>query len=96
MEDQLSGTQYFSVCNLAYGVLWIAIKSLLQLLSDITNSHALRTNAPVICQRLIDLVLSGLQGQELFVYIDNIITYATSLEELPRKYNLLINFEKLI
>jgi len=53
-------------------------------------------NAPATFQRLIDLVLSGLQGQKLFVYIDNIIMYATSLEELARKYNLLIDFDKLI
>ena len=40
--------------------------------------------------RLMDLVLSGLQGEELFVYIDDIVIYTASLEEHERKYNLLI------
>jgi len=47
-------------------------------------------NAPATFQRLMDLVLSGLQGQELFVYMDDIVIYATSLEH-ARKYNLLID-----
>jgi len=47
-------------------------------------------NAPVTFQRLMDLVLSGLQGEELFVYMDDVVIYATSLEEHARKYNLLI------
>jgi len=37
----------------------------------------------------MNLVLSGLQGEELFVYMDDIV-YAASLEEHERKYNLLI------
>ena len=47
-------------------------------------------NTPATFQRLMDLVLSELQGQELFVYMDDIVIYATSLEEHARKYNLLI------
>jgi len=47
-------------------------------------------NAPAIFQRLMDLVLLGLQGKELFVYMDDIVIYATSLEEHERKYNLLM------
>ena len=38
----------------------------------------------------MDLVLSGLQGKELFVYMDDIIIYAASLEEHEMKYKLLI------
>jgi len=37
----------------------------------------------------MDLVLTGLQSKELFVYM-NIVIYASSLEEHKRKYNLLI------
>ncbi|XP_011871373.1 PREDICTED: uncharacterized protein LOC105563955, partial [Vollenhovia emeryi] len=48
-------------------------------------------NAPATFQRLMDLVLSGLQGKELFVYMDDIVIYASSLEEHERKYNLLID-----
>jgi len=39
----------------------------------------------------MDLILLGLQGQELCVYIYDIVVYATSLEEHVRKYNLLID-----
>ncbi|XP_018374503.1 PREDICTED: uncharacterized protein LOC108768539, partial [Trachymyrmex cornetzi] len=38
----------------------------------------------------MDLVLTGLQGEELFVYMDDIVIYAASLDEHERKYNLLI------
>jgi len=38
----------------------------------------------------MDLVLSGLQGEELFMYMDDIVIYAASLEEHERKYNLLM------
>jgi len=37
----------------------------------------------------MDLVLTGLQGEELFVYMD-IVSYASSLKEYEKKYNLLI------
>ncbi|XP_029675230.1 uncharacterized protein LOC115242829 [Formica exsecta] len=47
-------------------------------------------NAPATFQRLMDLVLTGLQGKELFVYMDDIVIYATSLEEHERKYNALM------
>jgi len=47
-------------------------------------------NAPATFQHLMDLVLSGLQGEELFVYMDATIIYVTSLEEHESKYNLLI------
>ena len=38
-------------------------------------------NAPTTFQRCMDLVLSGLQGVELFVYMDDIVLYADSIEE---------------
>ena len=38
-------------------------------------------NAPATFQRLMELVLTGLQGTELFVYLDDIVLYANSLEE---------------
>jgi len=49
-------------------------------------------NALVIFQRLMDLILTGLQKEELFVYMDNIVIYVASLEEHERKYNLLIEW----
>ena len=51
-------------------------------------------NAPVTFQRLMDKVLSGLQGLEIFVYMDDIVIYAHSLEEHTRKLkNLLQRLE---
>ena len=47
-------------------------------------------NAPATFQRLMDLVLTGLQGTELFVYLDDIVLYANSLEEHGEKFNKLI------
>lgn len=46
-------------------------------------------NAPATFQRLMDLVLSGLQSEELFVHMDDSVIYISSLEH-ERKYNLLI------
>jgi len=37
----------------------------------------------------MDLVLSGLQGTELFVYLDDIVIYASSLREHEIKFNKL-------
>jgi len=96
--DQLGGARYFFVCDLA--------SEFHKIKMDSADSHktAFTTpfdhyefdrmpfglkNAPAIFQRM-DLILSGLQGEELFVYMDDIVIYATSLEEHTRKYNLLI------
>jgi len=47
-------------------------------------------NAPAKFQRLMDNVLSGLQGNELFVYMDNIVIYARSLKEHEIKFERLM------
>lgn len=39
------------------------------------------TGAPSTFQRLMDRVLCGLQGVELFVYMDDIVVFASTLEE---------------
>ena len=46
-------------------------------------------NAPATFQRLMDHTLTGLQGTEMFVYLDDIVLYASSLTEH------LIKFKKL-
>ena len=48
-------------------------------------------NAPATFQRLMDQVLTGLQGIELFVYLDDIIIYASSLKEHATKFKRLMN-----
>ena len=47
-------------------------------------------NAPATFQGLMDLVLSGLQGVELYVYLDDIIVFATNLEEHGKKFRRLM------
>jgi hypothetical protein len=41
-------------------------------------------NAPCTFQKLMDLVLAGLQGIELFMYLDDIIVVAKDLAEHPQ------------
>ena len=59
-------------------------------LLNVHSSFGLK-NAPATFQRLMDLVLTGLQGNELFVYLDNIVLYANSLEEHEEKFNKLMD-----
>jgi len=96
--DQLGGARYFSICDLASGFHQIKM--------DPADGHKTAftpfghyefdrmpfglKNAPATFQRLMDLVLTGLQGEGLFVYMDDIVIYASSLEEHERKYNALI------
>ena len=60
------------------------------------NFHPIRvirfrnSDPPATFQRLMDLVLTGLQGTELFVYLDDIVLYANSLEEHEEKFNKLM------
>jgi len=97
--DQLGGARYFSVCDLASGFHQIKMDPADSHKTAFTTPFGHYEfdrmpfglkNAPATFQRLMDLVLSGLQGEELFVYMDDIVIYATSLEEHARKYNLLI------
>jgi len=46
-------------------------------------------NALATFQRLTDLVLTGMQGNEIFVYLDDIVLYSSSLTKHA------IKFEKL-
>lgn len=39
----------------------------------------------------MDLVLTGLQSKKLFVYMDDIVIYANSLEKHEKNYNLLMD-----
>lgn len=47
-------------------------------------------NVPATFQCLMDNVLSGLQGNELFVYMDDIVVYARSLTEHAVKMSRLM------
>ena len=42
-------------------------------------------NAPAIFQRLMDAVLKGMHGTEVYVYLDDIVVYSETLEEHDKK-----------
>ena len=74
--DQLEA-QYFSVCDLASGFHQIKMDSADSHKTAFTTPFCHYEfdripfglkNAPVTFQRLMNLILSGLQGEELFVY----------------------------
>jgi len=46
-------------------------------------------NAPATFHKLMDQIPSGLQGNHMFVYLDDIVIYATSLTEHRIKFNKL-------
>ena len=98
--DQLGGAGYFSIFDLAFGFHQIEMDPVDSHKTAFTTPFGHYEfermpfglkNAPATFQRLMDLVLSGLQGKELFVYMDDIVIYASSLQEHERKYNLLMD-----
>lgn len=98
--DQLGGAKYFSVFDLASGFHQIKMHP------DDSHKTAFSTphghyefdrmpfglkNAPATFQRLMDRVLTGMQGIEIFVYLDDIVLYASSLREHEIKFEKLAN-----
>ena len=48
-------------------------------------------NAPATFQRLMDIVLKGMHGTEVFVYLDDIVIHSETLEENVTKARRLFN-----
>lgn len=97
--DQLAGAKYFSVLDLASGFHQIPMTqkdATKTAFSTLYGHYQFKRmpfglkNALVTFQRLMDNVLSGLQGNELFVYMDDIVIYATSLHEHKIKFEELM------
>lgn len=97
--DQLGGAKYFSVFDLASGFHQIPMSEKDAQKTAFSTPHGHYQfermpfglkNAPATFQRLMDNVLTGLQGQELFVYLDDIVIYAKSLHEHEVKFRRLI------
>ena len=92
--DHLGGAKYFSVFDLASGFHQIPMnpEDKYKTAFSTDNGHfefnrmpfGLK-GAPASFQRLMDRVLIGLQGVELFVYIDDIVVYASTLDEHDEK-----------
>lgn len=97
--DQLGGAKYFSILDLAsrFHKIPMALSDLHKTAFSTSYGHyqfkrmpfGLK-NAPATFQRLMNNVLSGLQGNEMSVYIDDIVIYAHSLEEHAIKFKLLM------
>ena len=103
--DRLGGEKYFSTFDLASGFHQIEMdpkdKHKTAFSTGTGHYHYIRIpfrlkNAPATFQRLMNLVLfqnSGLQDSELLVYLDDVIIFASSLEEHAKKVKRL--FERL-
>lgn len=96
--DQLGSAKYFSVFDLASGFHQIPMDRIDAPKTAFSTPYGHYEfnrmpfglkNAPATFQRLMDQILSGLQGIELFVYLDDIVIYASSLEEHKIKFNKL-------
>ncbi|XP_053597516.1 uncharacterized protein LOC128668466 [Microplitis demolitor] len=88
--DRLGGAKYFSVFDLASGFHEIKMnpKDQQKTAFSTPNGHFKYNrmpfglkNAPATFQRLMDRVLLGLQDVELFFYLDDVVIFASSLEE---------------
>ncbi|XP_076301613.1 uncharacterized protein LOC143219562 [Lasioglossum baleicum] len=98
--DRLGGAKYFSVFDLASGFHQIEMdpKDRQKTAFTTPNGHyefsrmpfGLK-NAPPTFQRLMDQVLTGLQGTDVFIYLDDIVVYAASLHEHNIKVRKLLN-----
>ena len=97
--DQLGGSKYFSIMDLASGFHQIPMDPESKEKTAFSTPYGHLEfnrmpfglkNAPATFQRVMDQVLTGLQGIELFVYMDDIVIYATSLEEHSRKLKSLL------
>ncbi|XP_043473885.1 uncharacterized protein LOC122506001 [Leptopilina heterotoma] len=97
--DTIGGAQYFSVFDLASGFHQIELDPNDRSKTAFSTTHGhyeyIRMpmglkNSPSTFQRLMDQVLTGLQGVELFVYLDDIVVYANDLEEHGKKVRRLL------
>ena len=96
--DQLGSAKYFSVFDLASGFHQIPMNEADAPKTAFSTPHGHYEftrmpfglkNAPATFQRLMDQTLSGLQGNEIFVYLDDIVLYACSLQEHRIKFKRL-------
>ena len=97
--DSLGSARYFSVFDVATAFHHIKIDPKYSYKTAFSTPHGhfefdrmpfgLKT-APATFQRLVDITLTGLIVTELFVYPDDIVIFADTLEEHEKKFNNLI------
>lgn len=98
--DQVGGAKYYTVLDLASGFHQIKMdpKDAAKTAFSTPFGHyefarmpfGLK-NAPATFQRLMDKLFIGLQGIILFVYLDDIVVYANSIEEHDKKIKILFS-----
>lgn len=96
--DQLGSAKYFSIFDLKSGFHQIEMHPEDRQKTAFSTLHGhyeftrmpFGLNVPATFQRLMDLVLTGLQGEEMFIYLDDVVFYVRSLREHEVKYKKLI------
>ncbi|KAA5654845.1 RNA-directed DNA polymerase, partial [Pseudomonas aeruginosa] len=87
--DQLGNSKYFTTLDLASGFHQITMnqKDACKTAISVPQGHFEFTrmpfglkNAPSTFQRLMNNVLTGLQGERCFVYLDDIVSYSHDLK----------------
>lgn len=100
--DQLGHSKYFSTLDLAMGYHQVLLdekdREKTAFSTDIGHFEFKRmpfglTGAPATFQRMMNYVLTGLQGIQCLVYLDDIVVCGTSIEDHNRK--LITVFERL-
>jgi hypothetical protein len=96
--DQLDSEKYFSVFDLVSGFHQIPMHETVAQKAAFSTPHrhydfnsmpfSLK-NMPATFQRLMDQILSGPQGTDIFIYLDDIVLYASSLTKHQMKFNKL-------
>jgi len=89
--DQLGSAKYCSVFDLASGFHQISMYEKMTFSTphghyQLNRSSFGLKNAPATFQRFMDQILSGLQRNDMFVYLDDIVIYAASLAEHQTKF----------
>lgn len=92
--DQLGNSKYFTTLDLASGYHQIPMADKDKEKTAFSTSHGHfefnrmpfgLKNAPATFQRLMNTVLTGLQGIKCLVYLDDIVIYSASLQEHNRR-----------
>ena len=98
--DQLGGAQYFSVLDLflTYHQVELDERNSHKTAFSTPLGHYEFTrlpfglsNSPRTFQRLMDIVLSGLQGTICYVYLDDVVIYAKDLREREEKFGTIMD-----
>ena len=101
--DQLGNSKYFSTFDLASGYHQVLLKPEDRWKTAFATPGGLwqfvrmpmgLASAPATFQRMMEILLMGLQYVEMLVYLDDIIVYAKSLQDNERKMELL--FQRLV